>query len=516
MLPPPHSTRSPAAAASYGERRSLLAQSSSGAIKRLTLLLSIEAAARRRIADAREAGAVGDTCFMVAGPKYQPEALLADTPYLVGDGAAALARFSVVRDRSERTRARAEAAAESIAKQAAGVLPQFQIALRSDLVAESNRMEGIESSPSDVRDLVRVRRDLLDMEVAGFVEHIRNDPRLLESLGLYRAYGVADDWAKAQQRPREFELRALHALVMPSLPTAGKYKTAPNEIGGSQHVPTSPWDVVEAMRQLAQWFDSGTGDAALDATVVHAWLTHVHPFDDGNGRMARLLANLALVQSHYPPLLLRSTADREPYLDALAASDDGDILPLYDLFVGSLRRAVRVMERPDYVESKIRDELLATTAQRYEVWKGLARTLFGCLDQKTRTRDWTIRLMGYPSLEDFDSLETRNPDGNAWFVKLRRRGIDEWLLWFGYRSDDMLDLIGGNNRWPSIFFASRTTDPSTVHPFKPEMQPGDNGRPAEVCLSPGAAAPVIIRGEYDTTSVRVDEAANVIVRALCR
>ena len=83
--------------------------------------------------------------------------------------------------------------------------------------------------------------------------------------------------------------------------------------------------------------------------------------------MARLLANLALVQSHYPPLLLRSTADREPYLDALAASDEADILPLYDLFVGSLRRAVRVMERPNYVESKVRGELLATTAQRYEV-----------------------------------------------------------------------------------------------------------------------------------------------------
>jgi Fic family protein len=451
----------------------------------------------------------------MSGSAKDAEALLAATPYLIGDGSAARDRFAVVRDRSNRTRARAEAAGRSIAVQAAGVLPQFEIALRSDLVAESNRMEGIDSSPVELRDLVRVRRDLMDMEVAGFVEHIRSDPRLLESLGLYRAYGVADEWAKAEMRPREFELRGLHSLVMPSLATAGKYKTAPNEIGGSEHVPTSPWDSAEAMRELSEWFESGTGDAALDATVVHAWLTHIHPFDDGNGRMARLLANLALVQAHYPPLLLRSTSDREPYLDALAASDDGDILPLYDLFVSSLRRAVRVMERPDYVESKIRDELLATTAQRYDVWKGLARTLFTCFDQKTRSRDWNVRLMGYPSIEDFDSLESRNPDGNTWFAKFRHQGIDEWLLWFGYRTDEMLDLVGGNTRWPSIFFSSRTTDPRAVHPFKPEME-ADGGRPAEVCLSPGANAPVILRQEYRTASVRVDEAADVIVRALCR
>ena len=145
-----------------------------------------------------------------------------------------------MRDRSERTRVRAEAAANSIADQALRVLPQFDIAVRSDLVAESNRMEGIESSPSELRDLVRVRRDLLDMEVGGFVQHVRSDPRLLESVGLYRAYGVADEWAKTEQRPREFELRGLHALVMPTLPTGGSYKIAPNEIGGSQHVPTSP------------------------------------------------------------------------------------------------------------------------------------------------------------------------------------------------------------------------------------------------------------------------------------
>ena len=71
---------------------------------------------------------------------------------------------------------------------------------------------------------------------------------------------------------------------MPSLPSAGTYKAAQNEIGGSEHTPAEPWSVTPEMAELAEWFANGSGDAVLDAAVVHAWLTHIHPFDDGNGR----------------------------------------------------------------------------------------------------------------------------------------------------------------------------------------------------------------------------------------
>src|SRR4051794_9328004 len=90
------------------------------------------------------------------------------------------------------------------------------------------------------------------------------------------------------------------------------------------------------------------------------------------------------------------------YLDALAASDEGDILPLYDVFVKSLRRVVLTMEKPNYVDSKIRYELLATTEQRHRAWQASADTFLTCLQHKAREADWSVRLMGYPSAEDFD------------------------------------------------------------------------------------------------------------------
>jgi Fic family protein len=444
------------------------------------------------------------------------ETRLGGTPYLIADGPASVDRFFTVAKRAHAIAERATQAAEAISTQARDVIPQFEMAIRSDLVAESNRMEGIDSSPKQVRELVMVKKELMEAEISGFVEHVRDDPRLLQSLGLFRAYSVADDWARSDNRPREFELRQLHTLVMPALPTGGTYKTSQNKIGGSAHTPTEPWSVQQEMAELADWFSTGTGDAVLDAAVVHAWLTHIHPFDDGNGRMARLLANLALVQSKYPPLLLRSGPDRGQYLDALAASDDGDILPLYDIFVKSLRRVVRTMEKPNYVESKIRDELLATTEQRYKTWRGLAETFFVCLEHKIRSiPGWGVQLMGYPSIEDFDLLEERNADGNCWFAKFRHRGTDEWLLWVGYRSDDMADLVGAQRPWPSLFFGQRTDDPRAVHQFETRFE-AHKDRPAEICFSPGRQRPVSLRWDSEIKDVRTDEAAQTVIKALCR
>jgi Fic family protein len=445
-----------------------------------------------------------------------PAALLAPTPYSIGDGSAALARFLSVANGAREVRARAIRAARAISEEAKDVLPQFEAAVRSDLVAESNRMEGIETSSSDVRDLTRVRQELLTMEISSFLAFVRDDARVLESLGLYRAYAIADEWASANARPRQFELRQLHRLVMPTLRSGGRYKTQPRGIEGSDHEPTPIWDLPRVMSELAAWFADGTGDPLLDATVVHAWLTHVHPFDDGNGRMARLLANLALVQSNYPPLLLRSSSDRGKYLDALVASDEGDILPLYDLFLQATRRVVRNMERPDYVAAKIRNELLRTSRQRYDIWRAQAKALYTCVEQKLRHRPgWGVSLMGYPDQEGYALLEEMNSAGNCWFLKLRYQGIDEWLLWFGFRSVMLRDLMGSETPWPSIFLSRRSDDPAAVHKFSPPLEAA-GARPAEISITPGARRPAVMRWDTRVKEMHIDEAVTGLVDALCR
>jgi len=64
--------------------------------------------------------------------------------------------------------------------------------------------------------------------------------------------------------------------------------------------------------------------------TVHARFEQVHPFLDGNGRTGRLLLNLILARSGYPPAIIQKR-DRTRYLDALHKADDGHSGPLAEL-----------------------------------------------------------------------------------------------------------------------------------------------------------------------------------------
>jgi hypothetical protein len=450
-----------------------------------------------------------------------PDVLLAGTPYLVEVDKDSTARFRRVAAKSAATHIRARHAATRIAEHTGAILGPYESAMRSELVAESNRMEGYDSTTKGVRDLVQLREDLLNIEIEHFVDFVRDDPKLLEDLGLYRAYVIADEWAKTDTRPREFELRSLHALIMGSESFAGAYKSAPNRIGGSDHVPLQPWDVPNAMSELAAWFCRGSGDPVLDATVAHAWLTHIHPFDDGNGRMARLVANLALIQSEFPPLLLRAGSDRGQYLDALSASDEGDILPLYDLFASSLRRMVCDMEKPRFVERKVSSELLGTSERRYVLWKQLTRTFFTTLEHKVaRPHGWALRWKGTPSVEDFAMLERDESEGNCWWLKLgpRHQG-DRFLLWFGTQSRRMkalTDARGKQRSWPSIYFDEPDHDPKSVHPWKALSARNASFLPCEMVLAPGKQESVTIRIGHEIQTLDLTDGAKLIAGRLCR
>lgn len=69
---------------------------------------------------------------------------------------------------------------------------------------------------------------------------------------------------------------------------------------------------------------------------LHHDFTLIHPFDDGNGRVVRLLLNAVLLRVGLLPLVIRSP-DRRRYLDVIAQSDAGDSLPLR-LFLGESLR----------------------------------------------------------------------------------------------------------------------------------------------------------------------------------
>ena len=217
-------------------------------------------------------------------------------------------------------------------------------------VYESNAIEGLGLGLIETDRTIRRMSGLPVLDIARFtVAHsLASDRHLYEVVGLQYAREIADLIADSKTRPiTESDLRSMHRMILGDAPGSGQYKRYINAISGSGHEPPPPSDVPSHMRSLTAWLSKSDVHPLVQATVAHAWLTHVHPFEDGNGRMARLLTNLVLARAGYPPIIVKASSHRQSYLDALAASDHGgDLLPLLTVFSALLKGTFRQVENP--------------------------------------------------------------------------------------------------------------------------------------------------------------------------
>jgi hypothetical protein len=241
---------------------------------------------------------------------------------------------------------------------------------------------------------------------------------------------------------------------------------------------------------------------------------HIHPFDDGNGRLARLLANLHLVQAGYPPLNVSSESDRGEYLDALARSDEGDIFPLFDLFTKVVKRQRRVLESDEYVQQLVDGSILSTVEHSIAAWRAVCASLVAALHAKF-SDEFAWKEKGELSVESFCLLRQGRKEGNGWFATIGQTGAyrDEWLFWFGFNSQSAAHALKGAFRsFPSIYISRASKDPIALHPFVQVR--GDDVIPDEIIVRPGEAAPVMFRFRDDWSSLSVQDAATLIHEAI--
>src|SRR5262249_8689843 len=123
----------------------------------------------------------------------------------------------------------------------------------------------------------------------------------------------------------------------------GEWKQQPNHVrrpDGSVLEYAPPEHVQSELERLVAVHRESAGAHPLGPA---AWLHHrfiqIHPFEDGNGRVARALTLLVLLLDHYAPLVV-DRRDRESYIAALDVANDGDLSVLVRLF-GRLEIAAR-------------------------------------------------------------------------------------------------------------------------------------------------------------------------------
>ncbi|GGB84244.1 hypothetical protein GCM10007424_25340 [Flavobacterium suaedae] len=148
----------------------------------------------------------------------------------------------------------------------------------------------------------------------------------------------------------------------------GSYKSSPNHVEtktGEIFYFATPEDTPAKMSDLMQWYNDKIAQdevtSILLAAEFHYRFILIHPFDDGNGRTARILMNFILMKFGYPPVIVK-TEDKENYYRVLRLADTGNLQAFVDYIAQNLVHSLEIMiagakgesiEEPDDIDKQI-------------------------------------------------------------------------------------------------------------------------------------------------------------------
>lgn len=223
-------------------------------------------------------------------------------------------------------------------------------ALTEDVV-KSSEIEGEVLDKEQVRSSVARR---LGMDISGLVPADRNVEGVVEMM-----LDATQDYAAPLTAER---LHNWHAALFPT----GRSGMSKINVAAWRDDATGPMQVVSGpigrerihyeapvaerldgeMDKFLAWFEIAQPDPVLKAGAAHLWFVTIHPFDDGNGRIARAIADLALARAEgtaqrFYSMSAQIRNERNAYYDMLETTQKGelDITPWLLWFIGCLDRA---------------------------------------------------------------------------------------------------------------------------------------------------------------------------------
>ncbi len=274
----------------------------------------------------------------------------------------------------------------------------------------------------------------------------------------------------------ESDIRQIHYLVLKGIDdsNAGKYREIAVEISGSDYKPPPPESVPPQMHDFSTWLSGvscvngkvGDPEAIIYAAVAHTWFVYIHPFIDGNGRVARLLMNLILMRYGYPIAII-TKEDRLRYYDALEISQTADLSPFISLVTECIEESLDEYEQAAQEQlqqqewaaalaSKFTEKEKIRARNQYEVWRSAMDLLKSYFRQSAELLDENAEL-GRVYFKDFGELEFEK------YLSLKTGGSAK-RTWF-FR----IDFVSGDKAARYLFFfgspsyAMRSSTDVTIH-----------------------------------------------------
>ena len=292
---------------------------------------------------------------------------------------------------------------------------------RFEQIAQSNALEGSTLSVGET-DLAVLKGITITGHDPGFSKDAQSLARALDELTEMAKFKVATNLE---------EVRRLHEIILSGRNSAGVFRNDEVRIRGSGHVPPRTWkEVMTQMEHWESWSENNVNaPPLLRASILHAWLEHIHPFADGNGRTGRAITNLEMVRAGYPPIIIRRK-DRDQYLEALQKDDEGEIGAFLEFIGGRLEDALRDLERAAQRKQgydAARQKTRLAQANRLDLWNAGVHLLFASIKSNLEDRfsesNVSLDLKEYDHLkvDDFIELCEGHSNSLSWAFLLRIR-----------------------------------------------------------------------------------------------
>ena len=186
----------------------------------------------------------------------------------------------------------------------------------------------------------------------------------------------------------------------------GAYRKRRVHVEGASFVPARPTIIEEKMDEFFRWLKRTKLHAIEKSAIAHEKFTLIHPFIDGNGRIARLLSSIILMQAGYPPIIILKT-ERMKYISTLDKAHQLRYKPFVDFFARCVERSLTIYldalsEAKDEEEYRPIAEVAKNSRYSPEYISLLARK--GRIDVLKTGRNWMI---SERSLRDYISTKRK-------------------------------------------------------------------------------------------------------------
>lgn len=197
----------------------------------------------------------------------------------------------------------------------AQVLGELNHRYEVDLAHHSTAIEGNTLTKSETQIVIEK-----GITIAGkpLIDH-------LEVVGHKEALDFVIELAKSSSPVSEWDVRGIHSLVMKGQAQdhSGAWRRLDVKAAGTDYSYPSHLKVPDLMAEFIDWMSGPVNlHPVCFASEAHLRFVTIHPFQDGNGRLGRLLLNLLLLKSGYPIAVIQ-LQQRPAYIAALEAAQQG-------------------------------------------------------------------------------------------------------------------------------------------------------------------------------------------------